>query len=113
VLNHLGDSHLRRSAVQPLRQRHGQSVGARSRTAEDDGLRISEFWHVGLRAPGPRDATPFYEARPRIAELVWGVFALLGEFAFTEGAVGDLAQHANLVAQVANITALDLIRAAI
>jgi hypothetical protein len=67
------------------------------------------FGHVGLRVPSPRDATPFYEARPRIAGLVWNVFTLLSEFSFAEGAIGDLAQQANVMAQVANITPLDLI----
>jgi hypothetical protein len=86
-------------------------LGGPATVGNREGRSMRSF--VRLRAPGPRDATPFYEARPRIAGLVWGVFALLGEFAFAEGAVGDLAQHANRVAQVANITALDLIRAAI
>ena len=45
---HLGHRHLGRSACQPFGQRHGQIIGARRRAAEDDGLRVGEFGHLGL-----------------------------------------------------------------
>jgi hypothetical protein len=105
--HHLGDRHLRRRPGQPLRQRHGDVIGALHHGSQDDGLGSGECLVMVVSYCWSWSAS--HAAVMAYCSIWWRQAGSSCMFALAEIAVGDLAQEAVVVVQDANIAPVDLV----